>query len=303
MGRTRDTSKIFTTALNQEDLDERIFISSASPTTGNIDGRIWVDTSSASAPVLQTYGLNSFRNPKLSKFKALGGLITEFGPYTVHTFLGTGSFIPLEFLTVEYLIVAGGGGGGTTLAGGGGAGGYLTGTANLSQETFLITIGAGGPTVTNGVNSSAFNFTSIGGGKGGSGNNVTGGVGGSGGGGAGNNTLPVGTVQSNWGTGTSGQGNRGGGGNRTAAVDGGGGGGGAGNIGGNCTGLNTAFGGPGLQWLDGNYYAGGGAGVTSTSGGIGGGGASGSSGLENTGGGGGASGTGGSGIVIIRYLT
>jgi hypothetical protein len=233
--------------------------------------------------------------------KALGGIITYDDGYWIHTFTSDGTFTALQDLTVEYLIVAGGGGGGTSFGGGGGAGGYLTGTTNLSQENFLITIGAGGPTVTNGVNSSAFNLTSIGGGKGGSGNNVTGGSGGSGGGGSGNNTLPVDVVQSNWGTGTSGQGNRGGGGNRTAAVDGGGGGGGAGNIGGNCTGLNTAFGGPGLQWLNGNYYAGGGAGVTSTSGGIGGGGASGSSGLQNTGGGGGASGAGGSGIVIVRY--
>ena len=63
MGRTRDTSKIFTTTAQSianidvsSSLDSRIFISSASPSSGNTNGRIWIDTSTASAPVLQTYG-------------------------------------------------------------------------------------------------------------------------------------------------------------------------------------------------------------------------------------------------------
>jgi hypothetical protein len=59
MGRTRDTSKIFTSLQTidvSSSLDTRIFISSASPTSGNTNGRIWIDTSTASAPVLQTYG-------------------------------------------------------------------------------------------------------------------------------------------------------------------------------------------------------------------------------------------------------
>jgi len=114
------------------DLDSRIIISSASPTSGNIDGRIWVDISTASAPVIQNYGNNSFRIPKLSKNKALGGTITTSGPYTIHTFTSLENFVVYDSsLTVDYLVVAGGGAGGDGRGGGGGGGGYKTST-NLS---------------------------------------------------------------------------------------------------------------------------------------------------------------------------
>ena len=104
------------------------------------------------------------------------------------------------------------------------------------------------------------------------------------------------------------------------------GGGGAGAVGGNdrtgvgINGQMSGIGGDGLQWFNGNYYAGGGGGGSPTSyspgaGGIGGGGSGsgtgatqGTPGTTNTGGGaGGASSdaegsTGGSGIAILRYL-
>ena len=99
MGRTRDTSKIFTSLQTidvSSSLDTRIFVSSASPTSGNTDGRIWIDTSTASAPVIQVFGSSSFRSPRTNKSKAIGGVITESGPYTIHTFLSTDTFIPLN---------------------------------------------------------------------------------------------------------------------------------------------------------------------------------------------------------------
>jgi hypothetical protein len=94
-----------------------------------------------------------------------------------------------------------------------------------------------------------------------------------------------------------------------------GGGGGAGTSGGAGTRGAAGSGGAGKSSsISGNltYYSGGGAGyqiyesgaaIAAGVGGIGGGGAAGVNGINNSGGGGGASATGGSGIVIIRYLT
>jgi hypothetical protein len=41
----------------------------------------------------------------------------------IHTFTSSGTFVPYEALTADYLVVAGGGGGGDGASGGGGAGG------------------------------------------------------------------------------------------------------------------------------------------------------------------------------------
>ena len=67
-------------------------------------------------------------------FSATGGTITTSGSYTIHSFLGSGTFAvinaPIGF-EVEYLVVAGGGGGGGVSSygcGGGGAGGLRTAT-------------------------------------------------------------------------------------------------------------------------------------------------------------------------------
>jgi len=235
---------------------------------------------------------------------------------------------------VDYLIVAGGGGGGR---GGGGAGGYVSNSSVFSPGTYTITVGSGGiggiayfnennvgRFPTNGGNSSINNIVAIGGGKGGGGGLTTsaeysrnGGSGGSGGGAVGGNPVATG------GSGTAGQGNAGldGSSNALSAP-----GGGAGGVGTRNTTTTTSTGGPGKQWLNGQFYAGGGGGggspsgsSTSLAGGIGGGGAGGySSSGPNTigqngtnglgGGGGGAApvtswqgGNGGSGVVIIRY--
>jgi len=237
--------------------------------------------------------------------------------------------------TVDYLIVGGGGGGGTTdssrgsfanpasWSGGGGAGGYVNGSTNLtSLTTYNISIGAGSGPGGLGGNTTFNGLTALGGGYGGNSNSsvVQNGVaGGSGGGGGGD--VP-GLVYPNSGIGgastqasTYGYGNGNAGGNGydpSPERPGGGGGAGAAGAAG-----PASSGGNGLQWLDGNYYAGGGGGnsgtigITTNTGGLGGGG-NGSTGnytvssnatnaTANTGGGGAGGTSGGSGICIIRY--
>jgi hypothetical protein len=238
---------------------------------------------------------------------------------------------------------AGGAAGGNDGSGGGGAGGVLTGTFSLSASIISVTVGAGGassnssasthnPASFNGRNStisgaSLTTITSIGGGSGSSESSVTrtASDGGSGGG--------AGGYSGTRGLGTSGQGNNGG----SASGPGDGGGGGAGAPGGNGNSSNgitpARAGGIGvLNDITGTntYYGGGGGasgdarnGSTGGVGGLGGGGngaaaTSGSAptnGAANTGGGGGgaagtapvgsvkATGAGGSGIIIIRWIT
>ena len=224
----------------------------------------------------------------------------------------------------EYLVVAGGGGGGagpaSSSAAGGGAGGYrssVTGEASgggASAESplgislgtpYTVTVGAGGSSDSNGVDSVFGTIVSTGGG-GGSGSGA-GSAGGSGGGG--HNT-------SSGGTGTASQGFDGGAGTGSFAPGGGGGAGEAGNTDG------QTYGGDGVQSIVtgvATYRAGGGGGadgsgvVNLNNGGLGGGGAgngdvgSGEDGSPNTGGGGGGTrtfptpgGSGGSGVIIIR---
>jgi hypothetical protein len=268
--------------------------------------------------------------------EATGGTIvdTEIGgvPYRIHLFTNTGNstFTVTKGGQVEYLIIAGGGGGSNRHRGGGGAGGVLMGTTTISPQSYTITVGAGGngvpqttlPTTgtgTNGLNSSAFGLTSIGGG-------VAGSPGGSGGG------ANVGGGPG--GLGTIGQGNNGGTGSTNFINECsycGGGGGGAGSVGGNAITATPCTSGNGGHGIMSNitgtaiFYAGGGGGggavcsVRGGFGGLGGGGNGGrtfnvnigQSGTPNTGGGGGsgaftggtnyASGAGGSGIVIVRY--
>ena len=147
---------------------------------------------------------------------AYGGTVTTSGDYKIHTFTGSGTFYvnsAVQNGVVEYLFVGGGGGGGGSsqgamnggsAGGGGGAGAYLeyfTSNVGFGQDfrgppiyvnagdSFAITIGAGGPSQTNGGNttivSTLYNFTIYGGGAGGRGTvtPVAGSNGGSGGGG------------------------------------------------------------------------------------------------------------------------
>ena len=275
--------------------------------------------------------------------KASGGTITYgVDGYTYHTFTSSGTFTPSVALTdVDYLVVAGGGGGGhyTTAEqynGGGGAGGLrctvgktggggsLESKLSLSSGTgYTVTIGGGGAYNTSGSNSVFGSITSIGGGRGGT--FYTGGVatGGSGGGAGGNTSSPN---TSPGASGTANQGYAGGSGGRQGpgGYGTGGGGGGAGGVGANAANIDAAPGGAGgigVQITElasatstgvSGYYAGGGGGGaeggTPGAGGSGGGGAgstsgAGTAGTANTGGGGGSNAAGGSGLVIVRYLS
>ena len=272
-------------------------------------------------------GINGLTSPAVSCVATSNGTVTYTdssglnprssppytGGYTVHTFTTNGIFtVSSDSCNVQALVVAGGGGG--AALSGGGAGGLIyygpqspnAGSGyTVMNGSLNIVVGNGGTQNNNGQNSSFGSLIAIGGGGGNSAS------GGSGAGGCGGSNPP--------GYGTAGQGNNG-----LSVTDGGynycGGGGGAGAAGG-----PTAQGGIGLQYsISGTstYYAGGGSGGNSSGsvpGGLGGGGASGAyyhppfqatAGTSNTGGGGGGEWpdrsspvSGGSGIVIVRYLT
>lgn len=273
---------------------------------------------------------------------ASGGTEVTSGGYKYHTFTTSGNLTVTGAGIFEYIMVAGGGAGGFDGGGGGGAGGLLhssSATIN-STGTYPIVIGAGGAAVTgytqpgSGTATTFNSLTTVGGGAASycapsptyAPSNAT--AGGSGGGGM----LTNSSQTSQGGAGTPGQGNAGGNGiaytNQNWRGAGGGGASAAGAD--NPTGAG-GNGGDGTQfsaWAtatstgDSGYYAGGGGGAAEGSstygtGGAGGGGRggsinsgqnTGSPGDANTGGGGGgsdtgSSGAGGSGIVIIRYLT
>jgi len=218
-------------------------------------------------------------------------------------------------LNVDFLLVGGGAAGGSFVAagggagGGGGGGGYVTGSGIIGKTTYTVKVGAGGSQVVgqsgrNGT-ASAFLNTANGGGGGGY-QGQRGQVGGSGGGGGGGS--------SSGGTSVSGEGNNGG----TGGTTSGGGGGGNTAVGSNGSSGTGGAGGAGTtsSTYDGvsrNYSAGGGGGG-STAGGAAGGASAGAgsktspgAGAANQGGGGGGGedtgANGGSGRVIIRYLT
>jgi len=230
-----------------------------------------------------------------------GNTVTTDGLYTVRTFTSSG-ILTVTGGTIsgaQVLVVAGGGSGGYGAAGGGG-GGFLTGAENLTG-TMDVVVGAGGPASAgqgnNGGNSSFGSRTSIGGGGGGLsyGNGRSGGSGGGGG------------FSGAAGSGTAGQGYAGfSPGGATGAGHGGGGGAGAaatsaqGAVGVYFYGVGYAGGGSAWNGMGGTNVYGGGTftftypDVFSTAGtdGRGGGGAAGYTGMA-----------GGSGIVIVRYLT
>ena len=259
------------------------------------------------------------------------------GAYTIVQFVGAGTTTwtpPSGVSSVEYLVVAGGGGGSS---GGGGAGGIVTGSNFPVSGNIGVTVGAGGTgnsktsgvLATDGANSVFSTITALGGGKGALGNNYEASSGGSGGGAAGSNagtnTMTPGAAIQPAST-SGGYGNAGGSGIYIAGFANGGGGG-AGAAGGPGTSSSHGAGGIGIpSSITGTpaYYGGGGGGggervyaQTAGAGGLGGGGAgtkesTGVDGTAGTGGGGGGSvrwggqsygGNGGSGVVIIRYIT
>lgn len=272
------------------------------------------------------------------------------GAYTVETFYksyinAVGGFkMPAGNTRVLALVVGGGGGGGGGMnGGGGGAGGFIETTTTLSAgSVYPVTVGVGGvgsggydyrtTAPSNGLNSSAFGFTAIGGGYGGS-EYVTSALhfpansGGSGGGGTWGNTSSYYPGKS----GTAGQGNKGGDNLTNCCI--GAGGGGAGAPGGNTSASSGGTGGVGkLSLITGTLIAGGGGGGYrgSTAGGLGGDGGGGAAATSTTatthttggaqagaaasGGGGGGSimtntstdgfgANGGSGVVALRWIT
>ena len=273
---------------------------------------------------------------------AVGGTISYADGYKIHTFTTTGPnmFTVTSGGTIEYLVVAGGGGGGaahTTAAGenpgagGGGAGGIITGTLTVDVQQYTITVGAGGAGVAgstnpaNGNNGEDSSISSLvvakGGGGGGKGTDGVAGLSGGCGGGAGGSSTGANS-------GSGGSGSIGfDGGDSLGVNSGGGGGGGMGTVGGDG-GTLGGNGGDGIpSSISGTLTfrgAGGGGGKgdsarESTIGGNGGGGngssnaAIATAGAPNTGSGGGGGkdapvptsngAAGGSGIVILRYLS
>ena len=235
------------------------------------------------------------------------------------------SVTPVPAVAVDYLVLAGGGGGAGAGGGAGGlrstvtapgGGGTLETALNASKSTnYTVTVGAGGAlgnNVTgygaNGSNSVFSTITSVGGGAAGGGagpGNFPGNSGGCGAGGA----VYINSSTIEGGAGTANQGYAGGTANGSGGDYGGAGGGGAGAVGQSTTG-STGSGSDG-----GNGGAGVASSITGSSvtygvGGEGyssGGGASaanvGKGGDGKVGAGGGNGNAGGSGVVILRYLT
>ena len=224
-------------------------------------------------------------------FSATGGTESTVGDYTVHTFTTSGEFIVTGERELDIFLVGRGGDGGNGDIGACGVGGQggevLQSTYTFSSNTYGIRVGGAGS-----LYGTTENYSAI--------------------------QLAVDNIlQQADGRSTAGNSNN----------DGAPGGTGAGGVGGSGY-PSPSNGGPGItnDWRGSTqYYAGGGGGGTTvtaqnTSGGIGGGGSGAntsgtgtqaSAGTANTGGGGGGGGRspsyngklGGSGIVIIRYLT
>ena len=289
------------------------------------DGTTWTSGSTFSI-----YGIQVGASTQ----KAQGGnIVTSDGTYVYHTFTSSGTFIPSQALTVDYLVVAGGGGGGGTGAGnrgagGGGAGGLrstvtatggggsLESQLSLTAKSYPVIVGSGGTggtanIGTKGGDSVFATITSAGGGYGGAWNTADGIAPSSGGAGGGMpDAQAMGSTTG--GAGTTNQGYAGG--NNLGSPDGqaGSGGGGAGGAGGNIGSTQTANGGTGgtgvAVSISGSSitYAAGGAGGNQTGNqtpsnatantGNGGGGKGGGAGLTN-----GVGANGGSGVVVIRY--
>ena len=262
---------------------------------------------------------------------ATGGTATTSGAYEIRTFTSSGTLTVSDGGSLDYLVVGGGGGGGGQSGGGGGGGEFRTGSFSVApDEIFTVTRGAGGGVNGNDRGSNGVTSSLI------SGSNSVSAFGGGGGGailnnGRGNGGANTGSAGGNgWNSAFTNSpvvagGNGGTGGQWGLEDRGGGGGGGAGGNGGNGV-LNSSGGNGGVglsSSISGvaTYYAGGGGGATPNNavsglGGLGGGGKGGAdydghtpatAGAPNTGGGGGGAddgpGIGGSGIVIVRYIS
>src|SRR3989338_5916999 len=237
-------------------------------------------------------GLLHVRTTAGTSMSATGGTITTSGGYTIHTFTTGGTFTPNGAGNVEVLVVAGGGGGGSsdgtnsTIGGGGGAGGMVEKASHtVTAQDYSVTVGAGGPSFTNGGDSVFDGITAIGGGHGATYGSFSGGSG-CGLEGCGGATVGGATTQGNSGGGI-GYGFKGGDSANTGlpcATSGGGGAGGAGvNVSGSIAGMGGAGRANSISGVSVTYAGGGGSGysnwgVAAGAGGSGGGGNGGTSG-------------------------
>ena len=256
-----------------------VITKSSSAPSNPANGDVWYDTDDYKISFWDGTAWQLIK----SSFTATGGITSDGGGYRYHQFNSTGNFVVSKgSALVEYIIVAGGGSaaGGeyATGGGGGGAGGVLYGNTNVSAQTYAITIGAGGASVTGsasgagnaGGDSTAFGLSAIGGGHGAGYPNNNPQAGGSGGGAS----WPM--SNSTGGAGTSGQGNAGG--THDQSLNSGGGDARIGCGGGGATGNGEDWstngvgagnaqrgtdGGPGYTWLNGTTYGGGGGGGAS----------------------------------------
>lgn len=252
--------------------------------------------------------------------KATGGTIYSDSTYYYHVFGSTGTFTPLQSLTVDSLMVAGGGSSIQRFGGGGGAGGVLlTSSQSVTATGYTVTVGAGGNAGSG--TASTFNSLSATGGGNGGGTNAFSGLPGNGGSGGGGTGGSLSTPVVSGGTGVSGQGFAGGNGGWYRC---GGGGGGAGSVGEaafpSTSGGSSAYGGNGgagttayQTWLSatgvgqnvsGTYYIAGGGGGGANLGNAGDPGTWGSHGLGGYGGGGnGGAGNTGGGSANLQTAT
>jgi hypothetical protein len=115
------------------------------------------------------YGIECAKSP----YAEGGDKVYSTGTHWVHEFYNSGTFVPRQNLTCDYLVVAGGGAGGHS--GGGGAGGFRTLTSqSLTSQSYAVTVGAGGSRYiynpntpgSNGSDSTFNGLTSTGGGRG-----------------------------------------------------------------------------------------------------------------------------------------
>ncbi len=145
------------------------------------------------SPIISRAGFSlGFGRRRGGALTATGGAISFYSGKTIHTFLGSGTFVaPASITSVEYVVVGGGGAGGGSAGpsgrGGGGAGGYRSATGyTIPAGTYSIQVGAGAGNANspNGTSSKFYQGAStlIEGTGGGSGGTAGGNSGGSGGG-------------------------------------------------------------------------------------------------------------------------
>ena len=154
-------------------------------TDATTDANVWSNSGEGAGDIIP--------NPYIV---ATGGVEVTSGDYKIHTFNTSNPFTVTHAgsqALIEYLVLGGGGGGGSIYGGGGGAGGYLASNGLVpTEQTYSVTVGAGGAGNNgfdhgyDGTDTVFSSLTAVGGGGGGGySGNVSAREGGSGGGGAG----------------------------------------------------------------------------------------------------------------------